>query len=162
MPAFIRLKVQSVTCPASMTHRLKESIESLHAFLQAQKDVLGVDVLGSVRKSHKDALVGKISGLATLTADDATAIVQCLAQGPWTPEEISELSRATNDQVLKATAAKPPRRPNQTCACFAGYLSRKDCETLGQPDVSHAVKPDVLATRCVKMGLVLPSAPWRI
>ena len=143
----------------SMAEKLVEVVSSLHAFLKTQETILAADALAEVRKSHKMALTSRIQSLPELPATEATELVQLIAQGPWLADDVKELSQVINGKMMKSIGEKPVRRQNQTCASFAGYLSKQDCQVLSQQDITQAVKLDVLATRCVKVGLILPSAP---
>ena len=143
----------------SMAEKLVEVVSSLHAFLKTQETILAADALAEVRKSHKMALTSRVQSLPELPATEATELVQLIAQGPWLADDVKELSQVINTKMMKSIGEKPVRRQNQTCASFAGYLSKQDCQVLSQQDITHAVKLDILATRCVKVGLILPSVP---
>ena len=147
------------TFARSMAEKLVEVVSALHAFLKTQETILAADALAEVRKSHKMALTSRIQALPELPATEATELVQLIAQGPWLADDVKELSQVINGKMMKSIGEKPARRQNQTCASFAGYLSKQECQVLSQQDIAHAVKLDTLATRCVKVGLILPSAP---
>ncbi len=60
--------------------------------------------------------------------------------------------------LANTVAGSPGRRKTQTIACFAQYLTASDMEVLAGGAMLHT-KIEVLARRCVRVGLTCPSEP---
>ena len=132
-----------------MGDQLVLMMRQLSTFLVQQRGVVDEGTWLGMLKSHKETCSNAITKIAGLTPAAATEVSAAISAGPWSVEQKAE------DQLSSPT--KGAARPQQGCAKFGAFLSRQDREVLRDPTKSEAQKLEQLATRCLKIGLVLPT-----
>ena len=122
---------------------LCKDIESVHSFLRAQSRVTNVVV---AQQSHCQGIMNRISEFEGIDFDGATALVNVIDAGPWTPEQKQSMSDAIQSRLQDVVIGKSvkTRRKNQTLSSFDRYLSESDIPMLSASDSSHSNKVKML------------------
>lgn len=131
-----------------------QELRGVHQFLQSQAGLLADGIL----EQQCQVWERKISGL-NLNAQTAQGYVDAIRAGPWPDALMRRLLMAVNSSVLQATQSPTHRRPMQTCRDFTGYFSREDQRMLRDATCHTCFKIEVVARRCFKVGLHLPTEP---
>ena len=76
-----------------------------------------------------------------------------------TPHQAKALCSAISSSLVRVSSGSNTRRATQHLASFAGYMSKTDVETFEDAEKDISVKLDTLVSRCIKIGLLLPSVP---
>ena len=128
-------------------------LRALHTFLQGQRALLDPTALASVQEQQCKVWTSRLKTAGLSPALCAT-ITELLATGPWLPDQKQQLGQALAASM--AGCKSGGRRPLQKVMGFGAYLTDGDLKSLAGD--AHAIfKLDVLAQRCVQLGLHLPS-----
>eukprot|EP00438_Fugacium_kawagutii_P034107 Skav208657 [mRNA] locus=scaffold357:35393:37081:- [translate_table: standard] len=129
-------------------------LQQVQQFLQGQGTMLQPGTLEQQKVAWERRLLNE-----HLTPQVAQGFVDAIRAGPWTEEMKRQLLEAVNTSVLRAsTGQRELRRSAQHCSDFTSYLSREDQRILGS-QVPAMIKIEMLANRCWRVGLHLPSEP---
>ena len=124
-------------------------------FLNGMKTLPNFD---SIRMAQLQAMLARLAQLSSIPANQASTLLEAWNTGPWTAEESKRFTDAVSAAVAASTQGtlKKGKRPNQNIRDFQPFLSTRDVHVL-RGEASMSVKMDVLATRCVRLKLTLPS-----
>ena len=124
-------------------------------FLNGMKTLPNFD---SIRMAQLQAMLARLAQLSSIPANQASTLLEAWNTGPWTAEESKRFTDAVSAAVAASTQGTPRKgkRPNQNIRDFQPFLSTRDVHVL-RGEASMSVKMDVLATRCVRLKLTLPS-----
>ena len=124
-------------------------------FLNGMKTLPNFD---SIRTAQLQAMLARLAQLSSIPANQASTLLEAWNTGPWTAEESKRFTDAVSAAVAASTQGTPKKgkRPNQNIRDFQPFLSTRDVDVL-RGEASMSVKMDVLATRCVRLKLTLPS-----
>ena len=124
-------------------------------FLNGMKTLPNFD---SIRMAQLQAMLARLAQLSSIPANQAFTLLEAWNTGPWTAEESKRFTDAVSAAVAASTQGTPKKgkRPNQNIRDFQPFLSTRDVHVL-RGEASVSVKMDVLATRCVRLKLTLPS-----
>eukprot|EP00439_Symbiodinium_sp_Y106_P026387 s226_g3.t1 len=141
-----------------MVEALKGTMQQLGQFLLQQKGTIPDPTYADMLQTHVSSLKTAFQKLAKVTPSEATDLSRCIAEGPWNQEQKTELCQLLSDK-LAATGTTNPTEETKTqdCPRFGAYLSQEDRRVLADPAQSETQKLHQLASRCMKIGLVLPS-----
>ncbi|CAE7455179.1 unnamed protein product [Symbiodinium sp. CCMP2592] len=141
-----------------MAEALKGTMEQLGQFLLQQKGTIPDLSYANMLQTHVSTLKNGLQKLAKVTPSEATDLSRSIAAGPWNPEQKTELCQVLSDK-LAATGSSSPTEETKTQECprFGAFLSQDDRRILADPSQSESQKLHQLASRCMKIGLVLPS-----
>ena len=134
---------------ASEVDALKQEILATNQFMENMKSMPNFQ---SILDVQARALVQRIVKMGGMAADAAA-----WCKGPWSESHKTEFGNALSTAVAAGgTKKKGDRRAGQEVRSFERFLSEKDLEVL-RSDSSLSMKLDILATRCLKVQLVLPT-----
>ena len=136
--------------------QLGQNIRELSTFLKEQRQLLPDAAWNNMTTSHHNHLLSQIRALDRITAPEATELTSQVGGLPFSDGLKQELS-----QEVSAALLRPPKRNAQRDAqehpTFEYFLSQGDRAMLADPARNLEEKLDVLAVRCVKIGLFYPS-----
>ena len=125
----------------------------MHAFLEGQSRLLDGPGLAAVQEQQCRVWVARLQN-GGLSPQESAAVAGLIADGPWLPAQKQKLGEALAASL--ATSKPGARRRLQTVVGFGSYLTDGDMQFLAGD--SHALhKLELLATRCVRLGIHLPS-----
>ena len=136
-----------------MAASIIEDVQQLHAFLEAQKSMLGGS-FPNVRHAQCSNLVRRIADLQ-LGFADAAALSNELRKGPWTDDELHAMGTALA-RASEQVGTRTVKRSTQRMKNLPAYLTGTQATFLrsGRPVIE---KVHYLADVMVRMGLVLPA-----
>ena len=137
---------------------LLKEITQIGEFLRAQREVLPAETWSQMNSNHVSAIHTRIGSLASLTALDATQMVEGIRTAHFMSEDKAAFCSAVSARLTELeTSPKKSRKENQTCAGFYNFLSRQDRDVLKDPTASQTTKLTQLCGRCCRIGLMWPS-----
>ena len=95
-----------------------------------------------------------------ITAIEATQLSEALASGPWKPDQLETFGKVLCEQMedhVESMGSKGNKRPSQVIKAFAAYFTTSDMEILADSKKHNNTKLELLADKCVHMGLHLPT-----
>ena len=141
-----------------MVEALKGTMQQLGQFLLQQKGTIPDPTYADMLQTHVSSLKTAFQKLAKVTPSEATDLSRCIAEGPWNQEQKTELCQLLSDKLASTGTTNPTEETKtQDCPRFGAYLSQEDRRVLADPAQSETQKLHQLASRCMKIGLVLPS-----
>lgn len=134
-----------------------DDLRHIHGFLDSQKRALSNQSFTRMLENQLAVWTTRVEQ-TFFSPEEATEMVDLLAEGPWTVAQREALSMALGEKMesTAAGAGKKPRRDMQTLKCFGAYLTDKDVEVLSDPEIHNVNKMSMLVDKCVAMGLHLP------
>lgn len=133
-------------------------IECLHTMLDEQKKSLGEKSMKKALQTQFHQVRQRIEGLAVKQMDGKQkSMMQSLVlAGPWLEEQKEQLM-----EMLCSNVASPESSSasggKQNVECFGNYLTQSDVAKLQSSELSLLAKVQVLADRCLAVGIVRPS-----
>ena len=147
------LGVHARKCWALVWESMEKELKGIHAFLEGQRRLLDSSGFAGVQDQQCRAWVARLQH-SGLTPHESAALAEVIADGPWLAAQKQQLGQALAASVAARTPAA--RRRLQTVVGFGAYLTDSDMQFL--VGNSHALhKLELLATRCVRLGIHLPS-----
>ncbi|CAE7221095.1 unnamed protein product [Symbiodinium sp. CCMP2592] len=141
-----------------MAEQLKVMMAQLADFLDQQKAAVPQETWKTMLQTHASAVKQGIGKLVKVTPTEATALTRGIADGPWTGEQKTEMCQLVSDKLAALGGGNPAEETRtQDCPRFGAYLSKEDRRILADPAQSESQKLHQMASRCIKIGLVLPS-----
>lgn len=132
-------------------------IECLRTMLEEQKTKLGEKSLKKAIQTQFQQVKQRLEGLACKQMDGKQkAMMQSLILGgPWLEEQKEALLEMLCSTVASADSSSPGWKQN--VESFSSYLTQSDITKLQSSELSLLAKVQVLADRCLAVGLVRPS-----
>ena len=82
---------------------------------------------------------------------------RALSEGSWTAAQQERLGNMLSEAIAHGGVQKAQRRPMQTLQGFSAYLTEADVLMLQDEDAHSSSKLQTIVSRCVGLGLHLPS-----
>ena len=134
---------------------LATDLKHMNQFLVNQKDLLSETAFNEFLASQAKVFVTRFQS-ASLTTAESSTLSSVLMEGPWTKGQKEELGRALATGLVGDQPAKGQRRPSQDMSSWPCYMTDKDFDVL-ESSVHNLVKINALISRCILLGLHLPS-----
>ena len=135
---------------------LLKALTDVQTYLKTQQALLqNAGAFEACLKQQVDSWEQKFRS-AKIDAVEAADLISALANGPWQTDQKARLSSSINDALIECSGTKGQRRPSQQVTNFGAYLTQMDLDAL-KSQASMIAKCEVLAARCCRLGLHLPS-----
>ena len=95
-----------------------------------------------------------------ITAIEATQLSEALANGPWKKDQLDTFGKVLCEQMeehVELKGNKGNKRPSQVVKAFAAYFTANDMELMADSKKHNNTKLELLADKCVNLGLHLPT-----
>ena len=133
-------------------------LTSVHSFLEQMRNLEGVD-WAQVRKGQFSSIMARVGALTCVSAEQGTQLVRTFGSGPWSDDMKCVASEKIGEIVQQNLAGtRKGKRSNQECSAFGAFLTQQDLSVLGS-NATRVAKCEVLARRCILIGLTCPSEP---
>ncbi|CAJ1456060.1 unnamed protein product [Effrenium voratum] len=137
---------------------LVKDMRHIHEFLDAQKKLVSAETMGKMQDGQAHSFARQLEN-SRLSLADAAALASTVAEGPWTALQAAMLGERISAAAASGVTERPSRRPLQTVQGFASFLTQKDIDMLEDQGVHSSVKLQCVVSRCVGLGMHLPSEP---
>lgn len=95
-----------------------------------------------------------LRNLTGLNHEQSMQMQRLVLAGPWTGQQKGEFADVLTSHHSTGALSSSPRR--QLVESFSAYLTLEDVQKLSDPQLSLLAKIQVLADRCVSVGIVRP------
>ena len=133
---------------------LVTDLQHMNTFLVNQKDLMSEAAFNELLASQAKVFGTRLQS-SSLTMAESSTLSAVLMEGPWTKSQKEELGRALATG-LAGDQPKGTRRPSQDMSSWPYYMTDKDFDVLAS-SVHNLVKINALISRCILLGLHLPS-----
>jgi hypothetical protein len=130
-------------------------ITHIHTMLEEQKKNLpeGHNMTSAIANQAAGVLQ-MLRNLTGLNHQQSMQMQRLVLAGPWTGQQKGEFADVLTSHHSTGALSSSPRR--QLVESFSAYLTLEDVQKLSDPQHSLLAKIQVLADRCVSVGIVRP------
>ena len=130
-------------------------ITHIHTMLEEQKNTLpdGHNMTSAIA-SQAAGVLQMLRNLTGLNHEQSMQMQRLVLAGPWTGQQKGEFADVLTSHHSTGALSSSPRR--QLVESFSAYLTLEDVQKLSDPQHSLLAKIQVLADRCVSVGIVRP------
>ena len=141
---------------ADLYAQCQKDIQHIMEMLETQQTALPDADMTKAIAIQSGNVLRRLRSLRGMTPEQSVELQSLLLSGPWTDNQKEDMVMVLTVEHAKGEA-KTASPQSQVVEDFVGCLSVQDVQVLSNPSVTHLAKIQVLADRCMSIGVVKPT-----
>ena len=141
---------------ADLYAQCQKDIQHIMEMLETQQTALPDADMTKAIAIQSGNVLRRLRSLRGMTPEQSVELQSLLLSGPWTDNQKEDMVMVLTVEHAKGEA-KTASPQSQVVEDFVGFLSVQDVQVLSNSSVTHLAKIQVLADRCMSIGVVKPT-----